>query len=119
VIDETDSEPLTATPSLPRGLVRFLGCTGLACLLTARDLTQASETRLHLAGLVTPVVACELKFVTSALLLAASNRHPPPSAGVTSATHLHNRMVMGKAGSEEGSSVGASGGDPGEPSTSN
>jgi anti-sigma B factor antagonist len=36
--------------------VRFLGASGLSCLLRARELVQASGTQLHLAGLITRVV---------------------------------------------------------------
>jgi anti-sigma B factor antagonist len=33
--------------------VRFLGCSGLSCLLGARKLVQASGSQLHLCGLIT------------------------------------------------------------------
>lgn len=36
--------------------VRFLGASGLSCLLSARELVKASGSQLHLAGLITSVV---------------------------------------------------------------
>jgi anti-anti-sigma factor len=41
--------------------LRFLGSTGLNCLIEARGLTQTTRTRLHLAGLISRVVARPLR----------------------------------------------------------
>ena len=63
--------------------VRFLGSAGLTSLLCARELAQTTGTQLHLAGMVTRVVARSLQVielvelfdtyptVTDALALAA------------------------------------------------
>lgn len=53
-------EQLLAAPAhliLDLEPVRFLGSSGLSCLLRIRELAQATGSQLHLAGLVTPAVA--------------------------------------------------------------
>ncbi|MGH3982171.1 MAG: STAS domain-containing protein [Pseudonocardiaceae bacterium] len=65
LLDTCIREALAAAPRhlvLDLQPVRFLGSRGLACLLAARELAQqTSGTQLHLAGLVTRVVALPLE----------------------------------------------------------
>jgi len=54
------SEQVAAAPAhlvLDLELVSFLASTGLTSLLRARELAETTGTQLHLAGLVTRVVA--------------------------------------------------------------
>lgn len=62
-------------------LVRFLGCTGLTCLLNARELAhQTTGAQLHLAGLATRAVARPLQ-VTE--LLKLFDTHPTLTDALT------------------------------------
>ena len=53
--------------------VRFLGCSGLSCLLRARKLVQANGSQLHLCGLITRVVE---RAVASSGLLGLFSTYP-------------------------------------------
>jgi len=54
--------------------VRFLGSSGLSCLVQARELArQTSATRLHVAGLITRTVARPLKITA---LMEMFDTHP-------------------------------------------
>jgi anti-sigma B factor antagonist len=61
LLDACLSEQLATGPAhviVDLQLVRFFGCTGLTCLLKARDLAgHIPGTQLHLAGLVNRTVA--------------------------------------------------------------
>lgn len=69
-------EQLLAAPAhllLDLEPVRFLGSSGLSCLLRIRELAQVSGSRLHLAGLITRVVA---RSVENTGLLGVFNTYP-------------------------------------------
>ncbi len=76
LLDTCIREQLTADPThliLDLQPVRFLGSTGLACLLKARELAQQTPgAQLHLAGLVTRAVARPLQITD---LLALFDTH--------------------------------------------
>ena len=60
LLDACVNEQLAAAPAhlvLDLQPVRFLASTGLTSLLRARELAETTGTELHLAGLVTRVVA--------------------------------------------------------------
>jgi anti-sigma B factor antagonist len=60
LLEQRLREQLVAEPAhliLDLESVRFLGCSGLSCLLDARELAGASGSQLHLAGLITRVIA--------------------------------------------------------------
>jgi anti-sigma B factor antagonist len=64
LLDTRIQEQLTAAPThliLDLQSVRFLGSNGLTSLLHARELAQTTGTQLHLAGMVTRVVARSLQ----------------------------------------------------------
>ena len=59
LLEQRLREQLVAKPAhliLDLESVRFLGCSGLSCLLDARELVEASGSQLHLAGLITRVI---------------------------------------------------------------
>ena len=64
--------------------VRFLASTGLTSLLRARELAETTGTQLHLAGLVTRVVARALQ-VTE--LLECFDTYPTLTDALTALTH--------------------------------
>lgn len=65
--------------------VRFLGSAGLSCLLRARELAQqTTEVHLHLAGLVTRVVARPLD--VTGLLERFDNTYPSVTDALTALT---------------------------------
>ncbi|MBV8992384.1 MAG: STAS domain-containing protein [Pseudonocardiales bacterium] len=65
LLEEHVREQLRATPThliLDLEPVRFLGCSGLSCLLRARELVaQTRRSQLHLAGLTTHRIARALR----------------------------------------------------------
>jgi len=59
LLEQRLREQLVAKPAhliLDLESVRFLGCSGLSCLLDARELVEASGPQLHLAGLINRVI---------------------------------------------------------------
>jgi len=95
LLDTCIREQLTAVPThliLDLQPVRFLSCRGLTCLLTIRELAKHTGSQLHLAGLVTRVVARPLEitellglfdtYPTLTHALAALIRHRPASPHV-------------------------------------
>lgn len=93
-------EQLAAAPAhliLDLGAVRFLGSSGLDCLLRARELAQqTTEAHLHLAGLVTRAVARPLE-VTG--LLEQFDTYPCVTDALTSLTDSAEVMICtGQAG---------------------
>lgn len=64
LLEQRLREQLVAEPAhliLDLESVRFLGCSGLSCLLDARELAGASGSQLHLAGLITRVIECPVR----------------------------------------------------------
>jgi anti-sigma B factor antagonist len=60
LLEQRVREQLLAAPAhliLDLESVCFMGSTGVACLVRARELAQTRGVQLHLAGLITPVVA--------------------------------------------------------------
>lgn len=64
-------------------LVGFLGCSGLNCLLQARESAQRTATQLYLAGLVTRAVARPLQVFH---LLELFNTYPALTHALTAIT---------------------------------
>jgi anti-sigma B factor antagonist len=76
LLERSVREQLLAAPAhliLDLESVCFVGSSGLTCLLTARELAQTSGVQLHLAGLITRVVARPVEITG---LLAVFSTYP-------------------------------------------